>query len=167
MKHVFFASIILISLASCGGTGTKKIISRETKQNYQPMVEVSANRKLVVEVSGMSCEHACGGSIRMGLKETNAVDRVSFDFKTDRDVNIAYITFDKSKISADKIISIIEALNNKQFKTGKVTSTEIEEESTTTSSSTATSEQTPSTKVEVNTSISVPNIFKFFATILS
>lgn len=87
--------------------------------NKEKTVAVIPTNKLTVEVSGMSCVHACGGAIRMGLKDTKAVDRVSFDFKDGRKTNTCYVTFDEKKISEKQIISIIQKLNNKQFTTGK------------------------------------------------
>jgi copper chaperone CopZ len=81
--------------------------------------KVLPTSKMTVEVSGMSCVHACGGAIRMELKDTKAVDRVSFDFEDGRKTNKCFITFDDKKISEKEIISIIQRINNKQFTTGK------------------------------------------------
>ena len=119
---------LLIVVSSCAGSGEKKIISVEKKIVLKEPAVVHPNRELSVIVSGMSCEHACGGAIRMALKGTNAVDRCSFDFVTDRKENTAFITFDKDKISADEIIQIIEELNDGQFTTGKTTTKTIETE---------------------------------------
>ena len=118
----------------------------------------------------MSCEHACGGSIRMALKETGAVDRVSYDFESGRKTNTAYITFDKSKISADKIVSIIETINDKQFTTGKSSSSDIEGEMKSSSPSTTTVTETKTTKINVEVpeaNWEMPNIFRFFSHLLS
>lgn len=170
MKHALFIGLVTVfALGSCS-SGEKKIISVEKKVVYKKLDPVHANRKLAVEVSGMSCEHACGGSIRMALKETGAVDRVSYDFESGRKSNTAYITFDKSKISADKIISIIESINDKQFKTGKLNSTDLEEETTSGSPSTTVVTETKTSKINVEmteTSWEMPNVLKFFARLLN
>lgn len=170
MKHALFIGLVTVfALGSCS-SGEKKIISVEKKVVYKKLDPVHANRKLAVEVSGMSCEHACGGSIRMALKETGAVDRVSYDFESGRKSNTAYITFDKSKISADKIVSIIESINDKQFKTGKLSSTDLEEGTKTSSPSTTVVSETKTSKINVKvpeTSWEMPNVLKFFARLLN
>lgn len=120
--------VILLITAACGGTGEKKIISVEKKTVLKEPVQVIANRELSVDVTGMSCEHACGGAIRMALKETGAVDRCSFDFVTDRKTNTAFITFDKDKITADKIVAIIQKVNDGQFTIANPTTKPIESE---------------------------------------
>ena len=170
MKHVIFLGLATVLVLGSCSSHEKKIISVEKKVVYKKMEPVQANRKLAIEVSGMTCEHACGGSIRMALKETGAVDRVSYDFETGRKTNTAYITFDKSKISADKIVSIIETLNEKQFTTGKSTSTDLEEEAKSSSPSTTKTTtvitETKTTKVDMDvpeTSWEIPNIFEFFS----
>lgn len=128
MKSLLPLSVsILLVAASCGGSGEKKIISVEKKIVMKQPAKVNVNREMSINVKGMSCEHACGGAIRMALKETGAVDRCSFDFETDRDVNTAFITFDKDKISPDKIISIIEKVNDGQFTTSNATTKPVEE----------------------------------------
>lgn len=169
MKHVIFLGLATVLVLGSCSSNEKKIISVEKKVIYKKLDPVQANRKLAIEVSGMTCEHACGGSIRMALKETGAVDRVSYDFETGRKTNTAYVTFDKSKISADKIVSIIETINEKQFTTGKSNSTDIEEETKTSSPSkttTTTITETKTTKINVEapeTNWEMPNIFEFFS----
>ena len=118
MKLAFILPVsFLLLTASCGGSGEKKILSIEKKEVIKTPEKVAVNRELSVDIAGMTCEQGCGGTIRMALKETGAVDRCSFDFKEGRTVNTAYITFDKDKISPDKILSIIAKLNDKQFTT--------------------------------------------------
>lgn len=176
MKHAILLGLsTVLVLGSCSSTPEKKIIKIEKKVVTQKMDPVHADRKLAIEVSGMSCEHACGGSIRMALKETGAVDRVSYDFESGRKTNTAYITFDKSKISADKIVSIIENVNDKQFTTGKSSSTDIEGETktsspSTTKTTTVTETKTTSISVDVpevsKSNWEMPNIFRFFSRLL-
>ncbi|MNU70549.1 hypothetical protein D3C71_599590 [compost metagenome] len=170
MKHALFIGLATVfALGSCS-SGEKKIISVEKKVVYKKLEPVHADRKLAIEVSGMSCEHACGGSIRMALKETGAVDRVSYDFESGRKSNVAYITFDKSKISADKIVSIIESINEKQFKTGKLNSTDLEGETKSSSPSSTVVTETKTSKINVKvteTSWEMPNVFKFFARLIN
>ena len=174
MRHLIFLGLAtVLVMSSCSSTsGEKKIISVEKKVVVEKLEPVHANRKLAIEVSGMSCEHACGGSIRMALKETGAVDRVSYDFEDGRKINTAYITFDKSKISADKIVSIIETVNDKQFTAGKSNSTDIEADTKSSSPSTTktiTTTETKTTSIDVDVpegNWEMPNIFRFFSHLL-
>lgn len=127
VRQILAVSFVVFSLASCSSNEEWKIIKIEKKVMYKPLEKVVPTKKLVIDVSGMTCEHACGGSIRMALKETNAVDRVSFDFETDRKTNKAFIAFDDKKISEKEIVTIIEKINDKQFTTGEAITTTITE----------------------------------------
>ncbi len=172
MKRFTIALFTVLLFAGCGGeNGEKKIISVEKKTVYKEAVPVIPNREMTIEISGMSCEHACGGAIRTALKNTNAVERCSFDFVTDRKVNTATITFDKDKISPDEILSIIELLNDGQFTTGKTSTKTIDQPAQdvpTTEASTPVKEKVTTTKtVDVSaTSVELPNLFDLFAEIV-
>jgi copper chaperone CopZ len=173
MKHILPLSlVVLLIAASCAGNGEKKIISVEKKIVLKAPAKVAVNRELAVKVAGMSCEHACGGAIRMALKETGAVDRCSFDFKTDRAVNTAFITFDKDKISADKILAIIQQINDGQFTTSAPETRMIEEKATTSDSGTGeSSEKSEKSMVKEigvsTTSFEFPNLFELFSRLVS
>jgi len=177
MKYLLPLSfVLLVAAASCGGNGEKKIISVEKKTVLKEPVKVAANRELSVEVTGMSCEHSCGGAIRMALKETGAVDRCSFDFKAERKTNTAFITFDKDKISADKIVSIIEKVNNGQFTTANAATKSIETEEKTTTSENKTSPTIKTEKVVVKDDLGVrsdsasfefPNLFELLSKLIA
>jgi hypothetical protein len=165
--------VILLVAASCGGSGEKKIISVEKKIVLKKPEKVAVNRELAVKVAGMSCEHACGGAIRMALQETGAVDRCSFDFKADRDVNTAFITFDKDKISADKILAIIHGINEGQFTTSDASTRTIEEKAETsdtgTDGSAERSEKVIVKEIGVSSgaAFEFPNLFELFSKLVS
>jgi copper chaperone CopZ len=174
----YFVIAFLLVTSACGESGKKKIISVEKKEVLKQPVQVMANREMSIEVEGMSCEHACGGAIRMALKETGAVDRCSFDFKEDRAKNTAFITFDKDKISADKIISIIEKLNDNQFTTSNPstkTMDKVEAAPSATSTSNETSllprKSTPIDEVSEyaheDASFEFPNLLELFSNLVS
>lgn len=172
MRRIPIALFTVLLIAGCGSeNGEKKIISVEKKTVYKEAVPVVPNRELTIEISGMSCEHACGGAIRTALKNTNAVERCSFDFKADRKVNTAVVTFDKDKISPDKILSIIQLLNDGQFTTGKTSTRTIEapaQDVPAAQTSTSEKEKVTTTKtVDVSTtSVELPNLFDLFAEII-
>lgn len=174
MKSILLISSVLFLLTvSCSGRSEKKILSIEKKIVYEHAGPVVANRQLAIEVLGMSCEHACGGAIRMALTDTKAVDRCSFDFKADRKVNTAFITFDKEKISADQIVSIIQKLNGGQFTTGKVTTTGIEalaaepEKTTKAVISRQINRDTAEALEVSSTSFEFPNLFELLSSFVS
>jgi hypothetical protein len=172
MKLAFIIPVSLLLLtASCGGSGEKKILSVEKKEVLKAPEKVAVNRELSVDIAGMTCEQGCGGTIRMALKETGAVDRCSFDFEDGRKVNTAYITFDKDKISPDKILAIISKLNDKQFTTSNpATKTVEEKESTapqtdgTKTSSLTPQRMIPDASVDVETySVDFPDLFELLS----
>lgn len=119
MKKIFSIIALLAITASCSSNDKGTVVSVKHHDTTKSSEKVAVNHLMTVEVSGMSCVHACGGAIRMNLKDTKAVDRVSFDFKEGRKVNVCKITFDENKISEQQILSLIGKINNKQFTTGK------------------------------------------------
>ena|SRR6218665_3049802 len=121
MKSIvgIFGLVVLLSACSSNDEGRIIAVKHHDMNKETASVKVIPTSKMSVEVSGMSCVHACGGAIRMELKDTKAVDRVSFDFEDGRKTNTCFITFDEKKISEKEIISIIKKINNKQFTTGK------------------------------------------------
>lgn len=166
---LFLASVII----SCTSKQQEvKIIKRKKVDTSFHAPIVHPNKKLTVEISGMMCELGCGSSIRKELKATAAVDQVSYDFVEDRAVNTAEITFDKNKISVDRILEIISTMNDKQFTVGKHHSENFEKETTKKEKSTQKIEHS-STKSEGHSSyqttdshLEIPNlihiIYKFF-----
>ena len=76
---------------------------------------VVGTKKTALEIKGMTCEMGCGGSIRKALKETGGVERVQYDFVEGRKKQIALITYDAAKIDAQKMIQLIQTINEKQF----------------------------------------------------
>lgn len=119
---IIFSVGIVTLLSSCNNASEKKILKTEKAFEEKEEIAVIPNNTLSVEISGMTCEHGCGGSIRSALKETGGVAQVSFDFKENRETNNANIKFDDKKISQDELIAVIEKIHDGQYKTGKVTS---------------------------------------------
>jgi hypothetical protein len=98
---IIFSVGIVTLLSSCNNASEKKILKTEKAFEEKEEIAVIPNNTLSVEISGMTCEHGCGGSIRSALKE---------------------IKFDDKKISQDELIAVIEKIHDGQYKTGKVTS---------------------------------------------
>jgi copper chaperone CopZ len=120
MKNLFLVlSVALFSIAtSCSSeakTENKVALEQKTDENAKPV----ANQQLTIEVMGMVCEMGCGGSIRKEMKATNGVTKCSFDFEDEREVNVATIDFDDSKITEEEIILALTTMNEHQFTVGK------------------------------------------------
>jgi copper chaperone CopZ len=117
---VIFITVVGFALASCNDSGEKvhiKTVKGQTGKNQEK--KVIANTQLNLEISGMSCEKGCGGTIRKALKQTGGVDRVSYDFVEGRETQIAKISLDSNKVDLEKVKKVISALNENQFTTGK------------------------------------------------
>lgn len=115
MRKIFYVSTLFLALSSCGDSA-KEIVKKDTREE----VAVIPTTKLTVEIDGMECVHACGGSIKKDLKSTGAVSSCKFDFESGRKTNVATIEFDGDKISEKEIVDRISKLNNKQFTVGSI-----------------------------------------------
>lgn len=159
MRSVFFFCALTAIVFSCSSE-PKVVHLRTVKGQKNELAQVNANKMLSVEIEGMSCEMACGGSIRMNLKATGAVDRVKFDFVDGRKIQTAFISYDDSKISERQMLKLIESINEKQFRTHKHTTEEISSSSDHHPSTKGSEEE--SSKIDVSDmspSIELPNLF--------
>ncbi len=120
MKTIYFifsfGLVVLFFSCNNKNSNPNQSIVNAQKVKSNSKVAVHSNKSIDLKIEGMVCEMGCGSSIRKALKETNAVERCSFDFKDGRAINTAKISFDSTIISKDKIISVISELNDKQFK---------------------------------------------------
>lgn len=103
MRTILFSVLVLSYLFfGCGEEEAKK--------------EATPSSIAEFSVTGMVCEMGCGGAIRKGLYETNAVTRVDVDFDEDSEENIVSVYFDDGMTSIEEITKTIESLNDNQFK---------------------------------------------------
>jgi cation transport ATPase len=123
-----FLSVLLLGVFSCSDGAERKIVKSEKKKThiFIQTDKVEADKMLNAKIEGMMCEKGCGSSIRKELMNTNAVQSCEFDFESDRKQNTVKIAFDADKISADRLISILNKINDKQFKVKETTTTSIE-----------------------------------------
>ncbi|MEX1191896.1 MAG: hypothetical protein WEA99_07960 [Brumimicrobium sp.] len=68
------------------------------------------------EIEGMVCEMGCGASIRKGLFETGAISNVDVDYNEENTSNSIKVYYDNDLTTPEKMETIIESLNEKQFK---------------------------------------------------
>ncbi len=156
MQKVFLVVIGAVIFGGCSQSKPKVVETIEVTAEEEKPAVVS-NKKLTLDIEGMSCEMGCGGAIRKELFATNGVERVKFDFKMGRDVNTAEIFYDDSKIQNKEISKIISEINDQQFKVGnesvnefKAPKEETEEKSVGTSHSKSTSSKNYSLKSSEN-----------------
>jgi mercuric ion binding protein len=124
MRSIILVSLVSSLLVACSSE-PDIVHLRTVKGQKKETVTVNANRMLTVEIEGMSCEMACGGTIRTNLKATQAVERVQFNFEEGRKIQTAFISYDSDKISDDEMLKLIRTINDKQFKTHKHSSEDI------------------------------------------
>ncbi len=131
MRKIFVFTLIGF-LASCQqespSVNANEVKSTQTDGNdlQNKAASVVPTHQIEIPVSGMSCEMACGGAIRKELLGTQAVNRVQFDFQMARDTNIAIVKFNAKEISQEKIVDLIQHINQGQFTTGKIQIKELD-----------------------------------------
>ena len=144
MKNkVLFASIfvtLITSLVACGeDTTTPNTVSE-------------------FNVTGMVCQHGCGGSIRKGLYEKEMATQVDVEFNEETGLGNIAVYHNKKGASTDQIKELIEGLNDGQFEVEFVSSKDYSAEATSTDSNGSTS-NTEETTVEASQNlITFPNI---------
>lgn len=82
-------------------------------------------------VTGMVCQHGCGGSIRKGLYEKEMATQVDVEFDEETGLGNIAVYHNNRGISSDKIKELIETLNDGQFEVEYVGSKEYSAEATT------------------------------------
>jgi copper chaperone CopZ len=163
MRYWSILFSFMLLLLSCSTEPNVVHLKTVKGKNHSSQRKVSPNKLLTVGIEGMSCEMACGGSIRTNLRSTGAVARVQYDFEEGRDVQTAFISFNDEKISEEEILSIIETINEKQFKTHNHSTQEINSGENTPNSPA----DNGSSKVDVaEGNYRIPNLFHILSNII-
>lgn len=161
-KFVFVISTGLL-FSACSSEKQTENVAENTVETAKTVVH--PNQLLTMEIDGMVCQMGCGGSIRKGLKETNGVASVEFDFEEERKTNIAKIAYDKSIVSSEELIKVVSKLNEGQFLVGTVSFEDMTIPAKTTK--TSSSKSSEESKVEVSsTYVKLPNLFDLFSGLL-
>ena len=159
---LFFSSFLLLSACS---SEPNVVLLRTEKKHTAVKPVVQANRLLTLEVEGMTCEMGCGGSIRKELKATGGVQRVEFNFVEGEKIQTAKISFDKDKITADKMVKILTSMNDNQFKIGTMHSEAIDIPAST--EATKANADSPE-KIKISTStFTVPNLMDILSSFVN
>lgn len=65
--------------------------------------EVKVTQVTELEVSGMTCEHACGSTIKKNLAGMPGVDSVALDFNADRDHNFFKVYYNANAVTPQEL----------------------------------------------------------------
>lgn len=163
MKKIVFVLTTGILLSACSSEPKSENV--ETTEVETTDVVVNPNQLLTMEIDGMVCQMGCGGSIRKGLKETNGVASVEFDYEDERKTNVAKIAYDKSIVSSEELIKVVANLNDGQFLVGTVSFEDVSTPVKSTKTSSVKTNEEP--KVEVSSSyVKLPNLLDLFSGLL-
>ena len=165
MKNLIFILSASVILSACSD---EKIIEKSVNTSEEITVEVNPNQILTMEIDGMVCKMGCGGAIRKGLKETNGVATVDFDYENERKTNVAKVTYDKAIVSSEEIIKIVSKLNDGQFFVGTVSFEDYTAPAKTTKTSKINAHTEDKSNIEVSSSsLKFPNLFDLFSGLLN
>jgi copper chaperone CopZ len=105
--------VLIAMFFSCQETSKNSI---PVSVNKSKPTAVNSNCQADYAVEGMVCQMGCGGSIRKELKLTGAVERVEVNFVEELKEQVVHVQYDSSKIAIQKITSILNSINDRQFK---------------------------------------------------
>lgn len=166
MKKIAAISLSVITLFSCQSTevNVKERVSNPVSMENE-VTTIVPTKVATIEITGMTCVKGCGGSIRKSLKGTKGVERVTFDFEADREIDIATVYFDDKIVSVDEMEERLSVLNNSQFTIGEVNVKDFSP--TITSQSVYKSNSERSNLNVCNTSFEFPNLLGIFSEFLT
>ncbi len=130
--YIAFASTILFS---CQSSEEELEVENPIAKVPEEKVVALPNMVATMEVDGMACVMACGGSIKKALRKTNGVSSIEFDFETGRETNVTTISYNSDIITLEEMKEIVSKINNNQFKIGETSSKRIHENTSTKTSS--------------------------------
>lgn len=162
------SALILVACNTPSESSSKETGKKETKDKGEMLPDVQADRMLVVELEGMVCQMGCGGSIREDLYASKGVASVSFDFDEKNPVDVAHVAYNREKISADQIISIISKTNDGQFKVKASHSEPYIDDSPKVKESAESSKDSKNSKLTIKSTanVDVPDVFDVFSYVL-
>ncbi len=105
----------ILLIATCATAISLGCGDVQTSNGNQPETSESAtlaNAVANLEIDGMACEVMCGGKIKETLDGMTGVVSCDLDF----DKKLATVKFDNNSTSKNDMISVIQELNEGQFK---------------------------------------------------
>lgn len=163
MKHLFYILLAGTIFTACSN---EEMVETKETPKVATKVVVTPNQVMTMEIDGMVCKMGCGGSIRKGLKGTNGVATVEFDFEEERKTNVAKISYDKSLVSGEELVNVVSKLNDGQFLVGAVSFSDVKSTVNTNGKDVPT-KKSSETKINVSsTTLKFPNLLDLFSSIL-
>ncbi|GCD77410.1 hypothetical protein JCM31826_08920 [Thermaurantimonas aggregans] len=106
MKKVVLILTVLFFAFSCStqSADSTKVDSPQTDVNKSAVANTSAE----LEIRGMTCEVGCKKLIEKNVRKMAGVTKFDIDFEQ----NSAYLEYDSSITSADKVREVINNINN-------------------------------------------------------
>jgi len=160
--YIAFASTVLFSCQS-----SEEELEVENPIAEVPEEEVIAlpNKVATMEVDGMACVMACGGSIKKALRKTKGVSNIEFDFETGRETNVVTVSYNSDIVTLDEMKEIVSKINNQQFTVGETSSKDIHQNTSTKTSGTC--PHVERTKIEATSSaFEMPNLLNILSGLL-
>lgn len=166
MKKVLYISIASAVLFSCESQPLESKTEHPSEVIMEDVVVVvEPNQMATLEIKGMECVMACGGSIKKALRKTNGVSDIEFDFETGREFNVASISYNEDVVTMDEMKALILELNDNQFTVGESSTEGIQSKSSSTETNSAKSSS--DANVEVSSSaFEMPNLLDLFSSLL-
>lgn len=109
-------------------------------------------------VTGMVCQHGCGGSIRKGLYEKEMATQVDVEFDEETGLGNIAVYHNNKGASHDQIKELIESLNDGQFEVEYLSSKEYKADESTGNKDTKNSSKEEALVEAKEGIISFPNI---------
>ena len=163
MRHFLFFVTLVLLVSACSSE-PEVIHLRTVKGTNSAKRTAVANELMTAEIAGMTCEMGCGGSIRKELKASGGVARVEFDFVEGAKIQTAKISFDKTRISAKEVQSIITTINKGQFSVLKTATNPLQ---TNPNSQENAKNKTTDQGVKMDVMpVEIPNLFDLFTEII-
>lgn len=165
----WMALFLLGIVVACSGEEQKeeKDSENETTVSSQEQEEIVyfANTEADITIEGMSCEINCVSSVKKALRKVDGITSVEIDFDAERNGDYCKVQYDNAALNIQSIQTIIESVNNGEYKVTESNEKELEETSSKKSTAFNFSGSSKSNNVNTSTntgsSFSIPSILDF------
>lgn len=115
MKSIALCFLSLFMLFGSCTTPQKDAKTKDISNSNQSTIKIIANTSVKLQVKGMVCKMACGGSLRKELIASGGVEKVEINFIEDKEEQEIIVYYDKSILKVSEILAIIHQTNDGQF----------------------------------------------------
>lgn len=143
MKQLILLLTIITFLSGC---------SSSTADN------ITANANTTLAIEGMTCETGCAKRIEQKIAKMEGVKSCEVDFENKK----ATVIYDDKKVNEENFVSMVEGLNDSQYKVSEIETEKLSNANTNTSSS----EEDETGNILSGSSFELPNIMEYFKNII-